>query len=419
MLRRIWGSIILGVIAVVSVACGDQSDPPSPTYTPAPTYTPLAPLPTYTPLPTHTPAPTYTPVPTATPTATATATHTPEPTAIPTATYTPIPTDTPTPVPSVAPTPPPTPAPEPTATPTATETPTPVPDGRFGFGSRPVRDGLEIYWVVSGGPMDLAGIKLGDILLEIDGRSLSGLASTQEPSEVIPEGPAGTSATFLVRRAAGGQTETIEVTRAAIPDSEVTFFGSIGAPVPTGIEYRLDLNPEEYDVRSNWAVQVLSVVPNATEMVLRASTSEWHTPTPPEQGTQYFMATIRAEYIGTGSDSLNTWDLDAIGDATKTFYDAGCGYLTIPNALPEVEVIRGGVVEGAVCWRIDSQDAPTLKMRFDSQVGAAGYASLTVWYELSPSSPWHIVPTPIPTPISTPAPTPTATPRSPFGQGGS
>ena len=40
-------------------------------------------------------------------------------------------------------------------------------------------------------------------------------------------------------------------------------------------------------------------------------------PDPPEEGTQYFMATIRAEYIGDGSDTLYGWDLEAAGDATK------------------------------------------------------------------------------------------------------
>ena len=268
--------------------------------------------------------------------------------------------------------------------------------------------------------MDLAGINPGDILLAVDGRRLSGFDSEENAYEAIPEGLAGTSITFLVWRAVDGQTETIEITRAVLP--EYPLFGSIEAPVPTGIEYRLDLDQEEYDVRRNWAVRVVSVVPNATDMILAALTSEWGiwgTPTPPEQGRQYFLATIRAEYLGPESDRLSRWELDVIGDATKTFYDAKCGDYptisnTLPRALPIEEVIRGGVVEGAVCWEIDSQDAPTLKIRFESQVWAE-YASLTVWYELSPSSPWHIVPTPIPTP----APTPTATPRSSFGQGGS
>ena len=351
------------------------------------------------------------------------------PTPIPTATHTPEPTATPTDTP--------TPVPELTAVMPATATATPVPDGRFGFLSRPVQDGLEIYWVVSGGPMDLAGIKLGDILLEVDGRSLSGFDSEQESYDAIPDGATGTSVTFLVRRAAGGQTETIEVTRAAIPDSEYPDPGSIEAPVPTGVEYRndflalFDVGSEfeengqrikvisidqpagrtewevgaqvfEIQVQRNWAVQVVSVVPNATDMILAASRNERSTPTPPEPGKQYFMATIRAEHIGVGggsSDTLTWEDLDAVGDATHVVYEADCGDqdTTIPDALPEVEVIRGGVVEGAVCWEIDSRDAPTLKMRFDGQVSFTievvnilipqrRATERTIWYELSPSS---------------------------------
>ena len=324
-----------------------------------------------------------------------------------------------------------------------------------------------IYRVLSGGPMDLAGIKPGDILLEVDGRSLSGVESTEESPDAIPEGPtgtsppcatvstplgeirdaipegpAGTSATFLVRRVNSGQTDTIEVTRDSIPDSGYPGGGSIEAPVPTGLIHGYDLLREwevgfefggngqrikvisvnchtgqieleagalvlEMQVQRIWAVEVVSVVPNATDMILATSRNERSTPTPPEPGKQYFMATIRAEHIGVGggsSDTLTWEDLDAVGDATHVVYEAGCGDqdTTIPNTLPEVEVIRGGVVEGTVCWEIDARDAPTLKMRFDGQISYVVNnlfpQRTTVWYELSPSSPWHTVPTPVPAP---------------------
>lgn len=254
--------------------------------------------------------------------------------------------------------------------------------------------------------MDLAGIEPGDVLLEVDGRRLMlrEFDDWKEVYEAIPEGPAGTSATFLVRRVNGGQTETIDVTRSAL---EYTPLRRIGSPVPTGTEYP-PLSAQSSiestggsEVRRGWVIEVISVVPNATDMVLTASTREqsiYGTPTPPEEGKQYFIATIRGKYIGGGSDGLDTGDFDAAGDATNRIYEAGCGdrfTTTIPNALPgivdRVEVLRGGVIEGAVCWEIDSRDAPTLKMRFDYQfyviwgalLRGQGYRA-RVWYELSP-----------------------------------
>ena len=283
---------------------------------------------------------------------------------------------------------------------------------------------MEILSVVRGGPFDLAGIKPGDVILEIDGRSLSGFDSEQELIDSIPEGTAGSAATWLVQRRSGGEPETIQIIRAVI--SEYPLFGSLEAPIPTGIEYRRErwLPPAEW--RNGWDIHVVSAVPNATDLILsvtRATLPEgWPMPDPPEQGTQYFMAKVHAKYIGAGSDSLNGFDLEAVGDATKIVYEAGCGdyFLTVPDELPTVELLSGGVIEGNVCWEIDSRDATTLKMRTRETIVIEGQSyNLDLWYDLFPSSPWHteyVPPTPVPAPTAIPAPT--ATP-DPFRSGGS
>ena len=433
--------IILAFMAVGGFACG--SNTPLPTYTPAATYTPLAPLPTHTPaatytplapLPTHTPAATYTPLaplPTHTPAATYTPlaplpTHTPAatytplaplPTHTPAATYTPLaplPTYTPaatyTPLPTYTPVPTATHTPSPSPTPQPTDATTPAPAGTLGFESLHIRDGEVILEVRKDGPMDLAGIEPGDVLLEVNGRSLrlSEFDTATEAFEAIPRGPAGTSATFLVRRASNGQTETIEVTRDARDLEYTPLLRRIDSPVPIGMEYP-PLSAQSSiesigrgEVRRGWSLRVVSVVPNATDLILAASRSEGRTPTPPEEGKQYFTATISAKYIGAGSNALTMRDLDAAGDATNIVYEAGCGdrYFnptTIPNALPantldQVEVLPGGTIEGVVCWEIDSRDAPTLKMRFDYQFRIVWGSALSgqayyfpVWYDLSPS----------------------------------
>ena len=419
--------IILAFMAASGFACG--SNTPLPTYTPAATYTPLAPLPTHTPaatytplapLPTYTPAATYTPLaplPTHTPAATYTPLA-PLPTYTPAATYTPLaplPTHTPaatyTPLPTYTPVPTATHTPSPSPTPQPTDATTPAPAGTLGFESLHLRDGEVILEVRKDGPMDLAGIEPGDVLLEVNGRSLrlSEFNTATEAFEAIPEGPAGTSATFLVRRASSGQTETIEVTRDARDLEYTPLLRRIDSPVPIGTEYP-PLSAQSSiesigrgEVRRGWALRVVSVVPNATDLILAASRSEGRTPTPPEEGKQYFTATISAKYIGAGSGALTMRDLDAAGDATNIVYEGGCGNpfinpTTIPNALPanildqEVEVLPGGTIEGVVCWEIDSLDAPTLKMRFDYQFRIVWGSALSgqayyfpVWYDLSPS----------------------------------
>ena len=165
-------------------------------------------------------------------------------------------------------------------------------------------------------------------------------------------------------------------------------------PIPAGVAGWL-VPVRRNEATGNWIVKVVSVVPNATDTILSAS-NEYATP--PGEGMQYFMATIHAEYIGVGSDTLRpNWYFNALGDATKVFYETGCGNYstTTPDALPVVEVIPGAMLNGNICWEIDSRDAPTLKMRFERNIQYQGEDYLqTVWYDLSPSSPWHTAPTP-------------------------
>ena len=115
---------LVGLLAVMTVACGSEEASPTstpapaatqaPTAAPAPTTAPTQAPATEAPAPTDAPAPTSAPAPTAAPAPTTA----PAPTAAP-------PTDTPTSTPE--PTEAPTNTPEPTATPEPTNTPTPEP----------------------------------------------------------------------------------------------------------------------------------------------------------------------------------------------------------------------------------------------------------------------------------------------------
>ena len=77
------------------------------------------------------------------------------------------------------------------------------------------RGDLVIVSPVEGGPADLAGIKPGDIILEVDGESLDGLSTLEAVSKI--RGPKDSVARLLVKRLGQIDPVVIEVKRAVIP----------------------------------------------------------------------------------------------------------------------------------------------------------------------------------------------------------
>ena len=135
--------------------------------------------------------------------------------------------------------------------------------------------------------------------------------------------------------------------------------GSREHPVPLGTPAEVRFSDSDY-----WEITVISVLPDATNAVL----SYDHYNDPPVHGNQFFMATIRAKYLGTGSTyfdggfRLRTLGL---GGVAYTTFDNSCG--VIPNELPDPELFTSGTIGGAVCWNIASSDADSLVL----MVGAA------------------------------------------------
>jgi len=73
---------------------------------------------------------------------------------------------------------------------------------------------MTISSTIAGAPAQKAGLKRGDILIEVNGKNVVGLDfSAVQP---LIEGPAGTTVTITVRRPASGQTLTFQITRAQI-----------------------------------------------------------------------------------------------------------------------------------------------------------------------------------------------------------
>ena len=261
------------------------------------------PLPTYTPLPTHTPQaplPTYTPLPT----------HTPQ---APLPTYTPLPTHTPqAPLPTYTPLPTHTPrAPLPTYTPLPTHTPqaplptyTPIATQT----PLPTHTPLPTYT-----PM-----------------------ATQTPLPTYTPVPTYTPY----------PTPTLTPYPTPTPTPSA---GTRESPIPLGAVAL---------THAGWEVSVLSATPNANDAVL----AEYRFNDPPRPGRQFYLVTLRAKYVGAGSDDFGfRHRLRVVGSANNVVYEAfgdGCG--VIPNSLPSPEVFTGGEITGNKCWEIESSDAESL-----------------------------------------------------------
>ena len=114
-----------------------------------------------------------------------------------------------------------------------------------------------------------------------------------------------------------------------------------------------------YPAKGDWEIKVIGTTPDATAQVL----AENQFNDPPAAGRQFFMARVRAKYLGSGSDKFDsTFRLRAVGASAVeyTTFDNSCG--VIPNAMPDPEVFPGGTIEGNVCWSVLSTDVGSLLM---------------------------------------------------------
>jgi S1-C subfamily serine protease len=88
-------------------------------------------------------------------------------------------------------------------------------------------DGVEIVWVEPGGPAEQAGLRPGDLLLQIDGRSLAGEESAlRRVRDVLREAQPGDAASVMYRR--GDATQQATVTLESAPPRGRLFRFGIG-----------------------------------------------------------------------------------------------------------------------------------------------------------------------------------------------
>jgi len=83
----------------------------------------------------------------------------------------------------------------------------------------------EIAEPYEGSPVEEAGLKAGDIILEIDGESAKD-KSTSDVSDIL-KGQAGTEVILLIRRFGTNEEEKIKIVREEIKVSDVPFYGMI------------------------------------------------------------------------------------------------------------------------------------------------------------------------------------------------
>lgn len=81
--------------------------------------------------------------------------------------------------------------------------------------------GLTVIAPIPGAPAEAAGIRAGDVILEVDGENIQHLTLVESVNLI--RGPRGTDVTLLVRHAGEFQTVSITVTRGQIPIESTAF----------------------------------------------------------------------------------------------------------------------------------------------------------------------------------------------------
>lgn len=151
--------------------------------------------------------------------------------------------------------------------------------------------------------------------------------------------------------------------------------GTITVAIPAGTSSANPVPLGAATTVGNWKLTVAGVTPDASAQVQAENMFN----DPPAPDHQFFMVTVTATYLGTGSDRFDAdLDLRAVGAGAVgyTAFDNDCG--VIPSPVPQVDTFTGGTVTGNVCWDIDRADASSLVM-YDQ---GDGFGDPFTWFAL-------------------------------------
>ena len=149
-------------------------------------------------------------------------------------------------------------------------------------------------------------------------------------------------------------------------------------PFPVGTRGDIQFSEDDH-----WAITVLSTQPDATAIVLEED-NQFNQP--PADGWQFYIVTVRATYLGTGSAEFGGLNrVRALGDAGRV-YLTSCAVL---NYLPNPELFINGTIEGSLCFEVLSSDEDSLLLIVDADAGlfsfdlfAAAQETVRAWFQL-------------------------------------
>jgi hypothetical protein len=143
--------------------------------------------------------------------------------------------------------------------------------------------------------------------------------------------------------------------------------GSYANPIPVGATQA---------TVDGWSIQVVSVTPDGTQQVLDENSFN----TAPEQGRQFFIATVTATWTGAGTQSFDgNYRLRVLGANNETYTAFGDACGVTPNEWDEdIVVASGESITGNLCWSVPADELPYLRM-FDDESADSGS---TVYWSL-------------------------------------